>query len=56
MLASRCYDRPAGATIDFFPSGMSCGGVLAVSRPGVGYEIRVNWLTGGVDVALRTPR
>src|SRR4029077_11782206 len=36
MLASRCYDRSTGATIDFFPSGMSCGGVLALSRPGGG--------------------
>ena len=52
-LAARCYDRPAGRTIDFFPSGMSCGGVLAMSRPGSGYEIRVNWLTGGVDVLAR---
>jgi general secretion pathway protein H len=50
MLASRCADRTAGRSIDFFPSGMSCGGVLAMSRPGMGYEIRVNWLTGGVDI------
>jgi general secretion pathway protein H len=50
MLAARCYDRPAGVTIDFFPSGMSCGGVIALTRDGAGYEVRVNWLTGGVDV------
>jgi general secretion pathway protein H len=50
MLASRCADRTAGRSIDFFPSGMSCGGVLALARPGMGYEIRVNWLTGGVDI------
>jgi len=50
MLASRCADRNAGRSIDFFPSGMSCGGVLALARPGMGYEIRVNWLTGGVDI------
>jgi general secretion pathway protein H len=50
MLASRCADRNAGRSIDFFPSGMSCGGVLAVARPGMGYEVRVNWLTGGVDI------
>ncbi len=55
MLAARCYDRPAGATIDFFPSGMSCGGVLAFTRGGAGYEVRVNWLTGGVDVVARQP-
>jgi general secretion pathway protein H len=50
MLASRCADRVAGASIDFFPSGMSCGGVIALARPGMGFEVRVNWLTGGVDI------
>jgi general secretion pathway protein H len=29
---------------------MSCGGVVVLTRPGVGYEVRVNWLTGGVEV------
>ena len=50
ILASRCADRNAGRSIDFFPSGMSCGGVIALSRPGMGVEVRVNWLTGGVDI------
>ncbi len=50
MLASRCADRVAGQSIDFFPSGMSCGGVVALVRPGMGFEIRVNWLTGGVEI------
>jgi general secretion pathway protein H len=50
MLASRCADRTVGKSIDFFPSGMSCGGVIALARPGMGYEVRVNWLTGGVDI------
>ena len=50
ILASRCADRNAGRSIDFFPSGMSCGGVIALKRPGMGYEVRVNWLTGGVDI------
>jgi len=51
VLAARCNDRPAGATIRFFASGMSCGGVISLTRLGAGYEIRVNWLTGGVEVA-----
>jgi general secretion pathway protein H len=55
LLAQRCYDRPASVTIDFFPSGMSCGGVIALTRLGSGFEIRVNWLTGGVDVVPRQP-
>ena len=50
LLAQRCGDRLVGATIDFFPSGESCGGVIAIARQGVGYQIRVNWLTGGVEV------
>jgi general secretion pathway protein H len=50
ILASRCADRIAGRSIDFFPSGMSCGGTIALARPGMGFEVRVNWLTGGVDI------
>jgi general secretion pathway protein H len=50
LLAQRCSDRRTGSTIDFFPSGASCGGAIAISRHGVGYQIRVNWLTGGVEV------
>jgi general secretion pathway protein H len=50
MLASRCADRNVGRSIDFLPSGMSCGGVIALARPGMGVEIRVNWLTGGIDI------
>jgi general secretion pathway protein H len=50
ILAKRCGERAAGATIDFFPSGLSCGGTIALSRQGVGFQIRVNWLTGGVDI------
>jgi general secretion pathway protein H len=50
MLASHCADRATGRSIDFFPSGMSCGGVIALARPGMGYEVRVNWLTGGVEI------
>ena len=52
-LAVRCADREAGRSIDFFPSGMSCGGTIALARPGMGYEIRVNWLTGGVEIVQK---
>jgi general secretion pathway protein H len=50
LLAERCEGRPVGATIDFFPSGTSCGGVISIAKRGVGFQIRVNWLTGGVEV------
>jgi len=50
LLAARCAGRAGGTAIEFFPSGMSCGGTIALTRPGAGFQIRVNWLTGGVDV------
>ena len=53
LLPDRCNERPAFSSISFFSSGMSCGGVLALIRSGSGYEIRVNWLTGGIDVVSR---
>jgi general secretion pathway protein H len=53
ILPERCDQRPTFSTIRFFSSGMSCGGVIALTRLGVGYEVRVNWLTGGVEVVPR---
>jgi len=50
LMAARCGEQPAGGAIVFFPSCMSCGGVIALARPGAGYHVRVNWLTGGVEV------
>jgi general secretion pathway protein H len=50
VLAARCNQRAAGTTIDFFGSGMSCGGTIRLTGQGAGYDIRVNWLTGGVEV------
>ncbi len=50
LLARRCDDRDAGAAIHYLPSGMSCGGVVALTRGGVGFQVRVNWLTGGAEI------
>jgi general secretion pathway protein H len=50
ILAERCGGRPTGSTIDFFPNGSSCGGTIALARQGAGFQIRVNWLTGGVEI------
>ena len=55
VLATRCADRPAAEQIVFFASGMSCGGVLSLARPGGGYRIRVNWLTGRIEIVPITP-
>src|SRR5215467_2547709 len=53
LLSARCDRQSSSPTIRFFPSGMSCGGIIALTRSGNGYEIRVNWLTGGIDIATR---
>ena len=50
LLARTCNGRTVGATIDFFPDGMSCGGTVGLRRGNSGYQIRVNWLTGGVEI------
>ncbi|MGB7120513.1 MAG: type II secretion system protein GspH, partial [Bradyrhizobium sp.] len=38
------------STIRFFASGISCGGAVTLARENVGYEVRVNWLTGRVEI------
>jgi general secretion pathway protein H len=55
LLAARCDKYPGRSTIHFFSSGMSCGGVIELTRPGFGYQIRVNWLTGGVEIVALRP-
>jgi general secretion pathway protein H len=55
LLSARCAQRPAGSGVHFFSSGMSCGGVIALTRQGSGFEVRVNWLTGGVDIVPLNP-
>lgn len=52
-LPRSCNERPARSTISFFATGMSCGGTIMLSRLGTGFEIRVNWLTGGIEIATR---
>jgi len=50
MLPNSCNRHPVISTVNFLPSGMSCGGTIVLTRRGTGYEVRVNWLTGFVDV------
>src|SRR5262249_61578938 len=54
LLPLTCNERPARSTISFFATGMSCGGTIVLSRLGTGFEVRGNWLTGGIGVAART--
>jgi general secretion pathway protein H len=53
VLPRTCADVPARRTISFFATGMSCGGTITLSRLGAGYEVRVNWVTGGIEVVPR---
>lgn len=55
IVAENCNGRVEGSEIDFLPSGMSCGGTLALARPGAAYHVRVNWLTGGVEIVAADP-
>ena len=50
LLPDSCNSRPVHATIVFLGSGMSCGGVITLSRPGTEVVIRTNWLTGRTDL------
>jgi general secretion pathway protein H len=53
ILPQSCQRRAALSTIRFFANGTSCGGTIALTRFDAGYEIRVNWLTGRVDIVPR---
>ena len=54
VLAETCEGRRAGRAIVFLPNGMSCGGAIFIGRENQAFEVRVNWLTGAVDVAPRS--
>ncbi len=49
-LAARCNGRRTDSVIVFFASGLSCGGTLSLLQAAAAYEVRVNWLTGGVEI------
>ncbi len=53
LLPRTCDQREALSTIRFFASGMSCGGAVTLAREDVGYEVRVNWLTGRIEIVSR---
>jgi general secretion pathway protein H len=53
LLPRTCNQREALSTISFFASGMSCGGAIALARADTGYEVRVNWLTGRIEIVSR---
>ena len=54
LLPQTCRQRAALSTISFFANGMSCGGTIALTRLDTGYEVRVNWLTGRIEIVSRS--
>jgi general secretion pathway protein H len=53
ILPQTCRRQAALSTISFFANGTSCGGTIAVTRLDAGFEIRVNWLTGRIEIVSR---
>ena len=53
LLPQTCRQQAAFSTISFFANGTSCGGTIALTRLNAGYEIRVNWLTGRIEIVAR---
>jgi general secretion pathway protein H len=53
LLPQTCRQHAALSTISFFANGMSCGGTIALTRLDTGFEVRVNWLTGRIEVVSR---
>jgi general secretion pathway protein H len=53
LLPQSCRRRPAVSSINFFADGMSCGGAITLARLDTSYQIRVNWLTGKVEIVSR---
>jgi general secretion pathway protein H len=53
VLPQTCQRQAALSTIRFFSDGTSCGGTIVLTRFNAGYEVRVNWLTGRVEIVSR---
>jgi general secretion pathway protein H len=53
LLPASCNSHPVFASVSFFGSGRSCGGVITLTHLDAGFEIRINWLTGRIDVVSR---
>jgi general secretion pathway protein H len=46
----KCIEGSQKFLIVFAPDGSSCGGVVTLSKRGQAYAIRINWLSGMIDV------
>jgi len=51
VIASQlCADQPGRFAIRFAPDGRSCGAIVHVAKGELDWRIRVNWLTGLIDI------
>jgi general secretion pathway protein H len=48
--ARECTEGGQRFIIVFAPSGGSCGGVILLKKKGRAYAVRINWLSGMIDV------
>lgn len=56
LLGVDAFWESGRAVARFEPDGTSSGAVLKYSRQEAGYEIRVNWYTGGVAILAAPPQ
>lgn len=56
LLPQRCKGQPALSSISFFGDGVSCGGAIRLTHSGSGFLVRVNWLTGDIDIVAQNPK
>jgi general secretion pathway protein H len=45
-----CADQPGRFAIRFSPDGRSCGAIVHVVKGELDWRVRVNWLTGLIDI------
>lgn len=50
VASNLCSDPYDGVAIRFAPDGRSCGAVVHIAKGGLDWRVRVNWLTGLVDI------
>jgi general secretion pathway protein H len=53
LLSTSHAEMSRAVVVRFHPDGASSGAMLRLSREKAGYEIRVNWYTGGVSIEPR---
>jgi general secretion pathway protein H len=50
IASGSCMTQTGQFAIVFAPDGRSCGAVVSLAKDGRSWRIRINWLTGFIDV------